>query len=69
MARVLTGSDLRCPLSGKAAYPTEEKANRAIEIAHNSPTWENHHGGRLPVRAYLCECGWWHMTSRPLRRP
>lgn len=66
MTRVLDPSDLRCRLTGKSAYPTEEKAMAAVERARNSETWEDRHGG-LPVRAYLCECGWWHMTKRPQR--
>lgn len=53
-----------CP-TGKPAYKTkkmaEEKMWRTIQGGR--------HGGYLPIRVYKCQCGYWHMTHKPERKP
>ncbi|AWY06540.1 hypothetical protein HOT45_gp38 [Gordonia phage Trine] len=53
-----------CPRKGKRKFATEADAERTL---HN--IWRNgwHRGpGYMPCRSYLCRCGHWHLTSRPL---
>jgi len=61
--KVLRPSDLRCPLSGKHAFPTEAAAIRQMHIAWTRPH-ARRLNSRMPWRVYLCRCGWWHMTSK-----
>lgn len=64
MSYVLTPEDLRCPTSGKRAYPNAERALREVEAAWTRPQ-HSEHVGPMPCRAYKCEdCGWWHLTAR-----
>ncbi len=52
-----------CPYPGKRKYRTQEAAES--DMHHFWAT-----GGRgkvMPCRVYLCSCGRWHMTSKPLR--
>jgi chromosome segregation ATPase len=42
----------------KAKYCSEEFANNDIERINRRSTKQI-----KPVRAYLCECGYWHITS------
>lgn len=61
---VLTPEDLRCPASGKRAYPTGKSARAALKL---SWTRRQHSEPRppMPCRAYECsDCGWWHLTSQ-----
>lgn len=54
---------LRCPKSGKRSFVAESVALKACERSNIDPEWGTHHGH--PARdVYLCECGWWHLTSR-----
>lgn len=52
----------RCPTPHKVQFPSEEHADNALGHA-----WQNMRGGYLPRRAYLCPCGLWHLTHKPLR--
>lgn len=51
-----------CPTATKTAWPTQalaEEALEAIRAEHaRAPI-----GEKIPVRAYRCECGAWHLTS------
>lgn len=59
----MTAAPLECPTPYKRKHPTEHHAGQAISRA-----WRRgKHGGALPVRCYLCPCGAWHITSKPLR--
>lgn len=64
--KVLTPDNLRCPINGKAAFASQEKAE---EIIARGYARRNHTGqGReVAKRAYLCECGWWHLAHTHLR--
>lgn len=69
MTFVLTKADLVCSTSGKAMFPTEERAMQSVERAWTKKDWAPTHG-RMPMRAYLCDdCGWWHMTALREERP
>lgn len=62
--RVLRPDDLRCPVDGKRAYPTEARAIAELEAAWTRPQ-RSEPRATMPRRAYLCEsCGWWHLASR-----
>lgn len=65
--KVLTAADLRCKKTGKRSFVNEEQAEAEMELAWTDPKWKkrSHHDG-MPVRSYLCECGWYHLTSRGL---
>lgn len=54
---------LECPSTGKTCFVDEDQAMAAIEHAWRKPKWKATHG-RMPTRAFLCECGWWHMTNK-----
>jgi len=47
----------------KVGHSSLEAANNVIARA-----WAGHgfQGAALPVRAYLCQCKKWHLTSKPL---
>lgn len=51
----------RCPRPAKVRFPSSVDADRALGRA-----WRQMRGCRLPVRAYLCPCGHWHLTHKPL---
>ena len=48
----------------KVGHSSEEAANNIISRA-----WAGHgfQGAALPIRAYLCYCKKWHVTSKPYR--
>lgn len=51
-----------CPTATKTAWSTPELAEEALEAIRaehdRAPI-----GEKIPVRAYRCECGAWHLTS------
>lgn len=51
-----------CPTPGKRSFPNAVVARRELHRV-----WRTGYrgGGRhkLPLRAYLCPCGKWHLTS------
>lgn len=53
-----------CPTATKSSWPDEAAAVDALEhVAYEysrAPVRE-----KIPTRAYLCECGRWHLTSAP----
>lgn len=53
-----------CPTKQRTRYATAERA------AHRLRTWqlEAKPGQQIPIRTYRCECGWWHLTSTPIRQ-
>ena len=63
MTKVLTPQALKCPVTGKSAYASKERAEAVIERSHTDPNWKNQHGA--PAReAYICRhCNWWHLTK------
>ena len=61
---VLSAEDLRCPKTGKQAYPSEERAAKVLEVAWTRKLDDQPRPQKMPCRPYLCEeCGWWHLTS------
>lgn len=48
-----------CPHPRKAAYRTEAEANTAM-----LRVWQKAPEQKVPLRAYECECGRWHLTSK-----
>jgi len=67
MARVLNASDLRCPTSGKHAYPTEARAREQLQQVWAHPTPGRPHRDRA-WKVYECpDCGWWHLGSKPTK--
>lgn len=50
-----------CPVPHKRALPDEETAIRAAIRASRK------YGG--PWRHYPCDCGYWHLSTQPTRRP
>lgn len=64
MTRVLQSADLRCPVSGKHAYPTETAALDQLALVWRRPT-PGRGTERRAWRVYHCpECGWWHLSGR-----
>lgn len=51
-----------CPHPEKVGHPSER---RALEVITASRKLRRRHGSP-PIRAYLCACGLWHVTSQPL---
>jgi hypothetical protein len=54
-----------CPTKGKHGWPTKFAAEQAL-----AQIWRKGFKkgpGRLPVRAYKCDCGDWHLTSKGQR--
>ena len=53
-----------CKFKGKFClhFATKEKAELALKYVnpneYEDPTY-------VPIRAYLCKCGHWHLTSKP----
>jgi hypothetical protein len=67
MARVLQASDLRCPVTGKHAYPTEADARERLQHVWAHPTPGRSTRDRA-WKVYQCpECHWWHHGSKPTR--
>lgn len=52
----------RCPTPHKMRYRSAELADDALGFA-----WQYMRGCYLPSRAYLCPCGVWHLTHKPMR--
>lgn len=52
-----------CPTASKTGYPDELTAKiiMARILVEPGPA-----RAKLPVRAYRCRCGRWHLTSQPL---
>ena len=48
--------------SGKKHFDTRAAAEQAMHTL-----WARGRGGRLPSRTYRCDCGSWHLTSKPYR--
>ncbi|MBF6277005.1 hypothetical protein [Nocardia nova] len=57
--------ELPCPTPTKRRYRTEEIARRNLTLARTANT----DPGPLPSRIYLCQCGYWHLTSKPHYTP
>lgn len=51
-----------CPHPKKAAFKTEVEANEALV-----KVWRKAPEELVPRRAYECECGRWHLTSKDRR--
>lgn len=51
-----------CPHPKKAAFKTEVEANKALV-----KVWRKAPEELVPRRAYECECGRWHLTSKDRR--
>jgi len=64
--KVLSAEDLRCPISGKHAYTDEASAREMMARSWQRPN-ERRRRCAMPFRAYLCECGWWHLSSQEKR--
>lgn len=47
----------------KIGHSSQEQANQIIAKAWSGIGFQ---GTALPVRAYLCHCKKWHVTSKPL---
>lgn len=61
--RVLQTSDLRCPTTGKHAYPDEASARAQLRVVAKRPTPGRHPHERA-WRCYCCpDCGWWHLAG------
>jgi len=43
----------------KSCYASEKEALKHIEIIKKKSTWD-----KIPVRAYFCQNGHWHITSK-----
>ena len=41
-------------------FETKQKAEHALKFVNE---YENQN--YIPIRAYLCKCGFWHLTSKP----
>ncbi|MCL2485347.1 MAG: hypothetical protein FWF00_01145 [Endomicrobia bacterium] len=54
-----------CLYKGKSClhYETQKQAEHALKFVE-SGNYENIN--YVPIRAYLCGCGSWHLTSKPL---
>lgn len=48
----------RCVSCNKTAYGTEREADGAVAMLF---------GRGVKSRAYLGPCGWWHLTTQPMR--
>ena len=53
-----------CPTRRRIKYATAEQAARRLR------TWQQEvkPGQKIPTRIYQCRCGWWHLTSTPIRQ-
>lgn len=50
-----------CP-TNKRSYDTRTAAEEALAKAQLRIR-----GGKIPIRVYQCDCGFWHTTSTPLK--
>ena len=51
----------KCPKPHKRKYATQQDADEAL-----GKEWREGRRKHMPIRAYLCVCGQWHTTSKPL---
>jgi hypothetical protein len=51
----------KCPTPSKLAFTSQEHAESALRY------FGYQHRSVRPVRAYLCGCGSWHLTSKEQR--
>ena len=62
------------PTPSKVGYANREQAQAALRRLRRSARVAQRRGRRgrrfpsLPVRAYQCPCGSWHLTRKPLSR-
>lgn len=47
---------------GKRRFSTRDEAEHSMHLAWGRTSFGP---GPLPVRAYLCQCGHWHLTTKP----
>lgn len=59
---VLNPANFRCQAHGKAAFVCKQDAEEQIRRAHGRAQ-TGKAIGRMPTRAYLGECGWWHLSG------
>lgn len=52
-----------CPTSAKSSWGDRIAAELALASIRNDPGPPRE---KMPVRAYRCSCGRWHLTSRAL---
>lgn len=63
-----------CPTPSKVGYANREQAQAALRRLRRTARVAQRRGRRgrrfpsLPVRAYQCPCGSWHLTRKPLSR-
>lgn len=55
---------MRCRAHGKQSYPNQEAADAALAVIGENPGVS----AVIPVRSYRADCGFWHLTSKDLRR-
>ena len=53
-----------CPTATKSSFPDQASADEAIAYLQAQPPRSV--DGPVPVRAYRCECGSFHLTSQRL---
>lgn len=58
----------RCPVSDKHVFTTRASAEEYINTLHSNKS-RKYGTYYLPRRSYLCDCGGWHVTSKPLLAP
>lgn len=68
MTSVLSEAVARgCPTPGKVAFPDKTAALAAMDLAlrmrRHGVARTTRHG--VERRAYACQCGCWHLTSKP----
>lgn len=47
---------------GKRRFDSRGQAEDSMSVSWSRTTWGP---GPLPCRAYLCQCGHWHLTTKP----
>ncbi len=50
----------------KASFATEREALAELARLRTKRVTDQ---WKIPHRAYVCHCGYWHLTSAPLREP
>jgi rubredoxin len=68
--KVLSPDQLRCPVTGKAAFASLEKAEEIIARGYTRKgPHKTGQGRELAKRAYECEhCGWYHLAHTHERK-
>lgn len=54
-----------CQLCGKLIFTSQKAAMRSLRSMKGYRTAAKAHLGYVPCRAYLAECGFWHLTHVP----